>query len=96
MFAVPINDSGHRPVTNLKNHNRYIPYSHFKMEGLFLLKQTLQEGEYICKIDLKDEYFSAPLNQKSQKLQVSNSRMYSINSFGSASVWDQPQGYSQS
>ena len=37
------------------------------MKGLFLLKETLQEGDYMCKIDLKDAYFSVPPNFKSQK-----------------------------
>ena len=41
-------------MISLKNLNHYIPYFHFKMEGLFLLKETLQEGDYMCKIDLKD------------------------------------------
>ena len=44
-FVVPKQDSGHHPVKNLKNLNHYIPYSHFKMEGLFLLKVTLQEED---------------------------------------------------
>ena len=39
IFLVPKKDSGHCPVINLKNLNYYIPYSHFKMEGLFLLKK---------------------------------------------------------
>ena len=30
------------------------------MKGLVLLKKTLQEGNYIRKIDLKNAYFSAP------------------------------------
>ena len=37
------------------------------MEGLFLLKETLQKGDYMFKIGFKDAYFSVPLNQKSQK-----------------------------
>ena len=32
-------------VINLKNLNHYILCSHFKMEGLFLLKETLQERD---------------------------------------------------
>ena len=58
IFVVPKKDSGHHPMINLKSLNHYIPYSYFKMEGLFLLKKTLQEGDYMCKIDLKDAYFS--------------------------------------
>ena len=44
-LVVPKQDSGHHPVKNLKNLNHYISYSHFKMEGLFLLKVTLKEED---------------------------------------------------
>ena len=47
-------DGGNRPIINLKHFNEFIPYQHFKMEGLHLLKDMLQEGDYMCKIDLKD------------------------------------------
>ena len=67
IFVVLKKESGHHPVINLKNLNHYLPYSHSKMEALFLLKEILQEGEYMCKIDLKDAYFLVPLNQKFQK-----------------------------
>jgi len=38
LFLVEKKDGGQRPVTNLKNLNKHIPYLHFKMEGLFLLR----------------------------------------------------------
>ena len=57
-----------RPVINLKDLNRFIPYKHFKMEGLHCLKYVLQKGDYMCKIDLKDAYFSVPLHKDSRKL----------------------------
>ena len=64
---VPKRDFGQRPVINLRNLNHYIPYSHFRIEGLLLLKDTLQEEDCMCKIDHKDAYFSAPLNKKSHR-----------------------------
>ena len=67
IFIVPKKDSGHRPVINLRKLHKYIPYIHFKMEGLFLLNEILLKGDYMCKIDLEDAYFSVPLNPKSQK-----------------------------
>ena len=36
------------------------------MKELFVLKETLQEEDYMRNIDLKDAYFSVPLNLKSQ------------------------------
>ena len=37
------------------------------MEGLYLLKNILEKGDYFCKLDLKRAYFCLPLNQDSQK-----------------------------
>ena len=47
--------------------NAFIPYLHFKMEGLHLLKNMLKEKNYTCKTDLKDPYFCVPLHQKHRK-----------------------------
>ena len=58
LFLVGKKDGGHRPVINLKHLNSFIPYEHFKMEGLFLLKEMLKHEDYMCKLDLKDAYFS--------------------------------------
>ena len=43
------------------------------MKGLFLLKDKLQEGDYMFKIDLKVPYFWVLLNEKSQKCQMEGS-----------------------
>ena len=66
-FIVKKRDGGNRPVINLKRLNCYIPYQHFKMEGLNLIKDLLREGDYMVKLDLKDAYFSAPLENESKK-----------------------------
>jgi len=42
-------DGGQRPVINLKGLNQHIPYVHFKMEGLHLLKEIVQKGDLLCK-----------------------------------------------
>ena len=55
-----------RPIINLKRLNLSIPYQKFKMETLKDLKDILREGDYMCKIDLKDAY-SIPLDKGSQK-----------------------------
>ena len=60
IFLVIKKYGGNRPVINLKNLNSFIPYQHFKMEGLHLLKEMLKEGDFMCKLDLKDAYFCSP------------------------------------
>ena len=67
LFLVEKKEGGNRPVINLKNLNAYLPYLHFKMEGLHLLKVMLQEKDYMCKVDLKDAYFCIPLHQTARK-----------------------------
>ena len=54
-------------MINLKDLNRFITYKHLKMEGLHLLKENLEPGNYLCKLDLKDAYFCVPLNKQSRK-----------------------------
>ena len=61
-------DGGNRPVINLKDMHRFIPYKHFRMEGLHCLKYVFQKRDYMCKINLKDVYFSVPLHKNPRKL----------------------------
>ena len=42
-----------RLVINLKHLNNFIPHQYFKMEGLNLLQNMLQKGDYMCNLDLK-------------------------------------------
>ena len=68
MFVTPKGEDQYRPIINLKKLNEYVPYHHFKMEGLKDLKHLLKKGDWICKLDLKDAYFSVPLGTRSRKL----------------------------
>ena len=47
LFLVPKKDGGKRPVINLKALNSFIPYSHFKMEGMHLLKDLLRKNNFM-------------------------------------------------
>ena len=63
IFFVGKKNGRNRPVVNLRYLNQFIPYHHFKMEGLFCLRKLLPEGDCMCKLDMKDAYFSVPLHQ---------------------------------
>ena len=67
LFLVKRKDGGNQPAVNLKDLNSNIPYQHFKMEEMFLLKEMFLPGDKMCKIDLKDAYFVIPLPVKSRK-----------------------------
>ena len=47
--------------------NYYIPYHHFKKEGLMNVKNILRKGDFICKLDLQNAYFAITLSPKSRK-----------------------------
>ena len=67
LFLVRKKDGDYCPVINLKMLNQFIPFLHFKMEGLSQLKRIIQEGDWMCKLDLKDAFFSVPLDRNSRK-----------------------------
>ena len=61
LFLVPKRDGTSRPVINLKGLNSFLQYTHFKMEGIHLLHDLVQPGDWLGKIDLKDAYFVVPI-----------------------------------
>ena len=67
ILLVKKKDGGNRPCINLKALDKFIPYKHFKIEGLHCLKYLLEENDFLCKIDLKDAYFSMPLCMNSRQ-----------------------------
>ena len=67
MFLVPKKDGSYRPITDLRELNRFIQWEHFKMEGIHLLKDLLQRGDGMVKLDLKDAYFAVPIHQEHRK-----------------------------
>ena len=68
LFLTTKKEGTYRPVVNLKKLNSSIEYAKFKMEGLKEVKDLLVHKDLMIKIDLKDAFFSIPLNQESQKL----------------------------
>ena len=68
LFLISKKSGENPPVIYLKDLNQFIPYKHFKMEGLHSLKYVLQKRDYMYEIDLKDAYFSVLLHKDSRKL----------------------------
>uniref|UniRef100_H2ZUH3 ribonuclease H n=1 Tax=Latimeria chalumnae TaxID=7897 RepID=H2ZUH3_LATCH len=67
IFLVPKKESGWRPVINLRALNKFIVFRHFKMEGLHLLQDTLQMGDWMVPLDLKDVYFMIPIHLEDRR-----------------------------
>ena len=57
-----------RLVLNLKELNQWLLYRHFKMEGIHLLCDLLQEGDWMVRLDLKGAYLTVPIFPPSQKI----------------------------
>ena len=67
LFIVGKKDLDYRSVISLKMLNQFIPFLHFKVEGLSQLKHLTQKGNWMCKLDLKNAYSSVPLDRNSRK-----------------------------
>lgn len=61
VFLVPKKDGSQRPVINLKKLNEYVQTEHFKMEGIYLLKDLLRLGDWMAKVDA---YFMIPIREQ--------------------------------
>jgi hypothetical protein len=58
IFPRPKKDGSIRPIFNLKELNQFIPYEHFKMEGVHLALDMVKANSWFTKLDLKDAYMS--------------------------------------
>ena len=67
IFLVPKKNSQMRPVINLKRLNEWVITERFKMEGISTLKDLLKSGDWFVKVDLKDAYFTVPIEANHQQ-----------------------------
>ena len=54
-------------ILNLKKLNKYIDSKHFKIESLQNILQMVKSGVWMASVDLKDAYYSVPINKEYQK-----------------------------
>jgi hypothetical protein len=67
VFPRPKRDGSIRPIFNLKELNQFIPYEHFKMEGVHLALDMIRKDSWFTKLDLKDAYMSILMEEKIRK-----------------------------
>ena len=51
-----------RPVVNMRALSPFVHSPHFKMEGLTIARDLIQEGDWFSRVDLKDAYLHVPLH----------------------------------
>jgi len=62
LFTVPKKTGGLRPVINLRPLNRCLFVPKFKMESLGMVRELVRPGDFFCKIDLTDAYFTVAIH----------------------------------
>ena len=67
IFLTPKRDGGHRMILNLSQLNDFIKYEHFKMDNIKTVLNLITPNCYMCKIDLKDAYYSIKIDEAFQK-----------------------------
>ena len=60
LFIFPKKDGGWRTIINLKRLNRYLRIQHFKIESVYSVRDVLQRGDWMGKLDLQDAYLTVP------------------------------------
>ena len=63
MFLVDKKDSeDRRPVVNMRPLSPFVVSPHFKMEGLNVARELVEQGDWFARLDLKDAYLHVPLH----------------------------------
>ena len=65
LFVVPKLTGGWRPVLDVSELNRYVSLTKFKMETPRSVLASVQEGDWMTSVDLKDAYLQVPMHPES-------------------------------
>ena len=68
IFLRPKSDGKFRMILNLKKLNEVSDKQHFKMDTLKSVLTLVYPGAFMCKVDIKDAYYSVPIATNDQKL----------------------------
>ena len=68
MIIVPKKGEKWRLVHNLQSLNQYISKAHFKLEDIWSLKDILNQGDFMGKLDLKKAYLSVLITYQSRRI----------------------------
>ena len=74
-------DDNKRMILNLKEFNSFIKYKNFKMESLNNVINLIKANVYMASIDLKDAFFSVPINNDHQKYLKLSTSFHGADSF---------------
>lgn len=67
VFLVPKKTGGWRLVTDLSSLNQFVEAPKFKMETPESISASLQQGEWVTSLDLKDVYLHIPIHPRDRK-----------------------------
>jgi hypothetical protein len=67
VFLVPKKTGGFRPVFDLSQLNRHLVIPRFRMESALTIMKSLEKGNWVFSVDIKDAYLHVPIHPKYQK-----------------------------
>ena len=66
VFTRDKKDGSFRTILSLKCLNKFVKYTHFKMESLKDVFKIIKEGVWMASVDLKDAFFTVPVHKSHQ------------------------------
>ena len=67
LFLVPKATGGWRPIVDLSVLNRFLSVTHFRMETVSSILESMTADEWMVSVDLQDAYFQVPIHPRSRK-----------------------------